>query len=113
MSEPDVTDASTTTVACANPAMMRLRAGKLHRRTAHPGGISDTTHPAATMCWCSRRLLGGYGRCALPASTATVAPPPSSAPACAAESTPSAMPDTTVTPATASSRPSDRAASSP
>src|SRR5665213_3321903 len=44
-------------------------------------------------------------------STATVPPPPSSAPWCAAASTPRAMPLTTVTPAAASSAPRSRAVS--
>src|SRR3954447_16660003 len=48
-----------------------------------------------------------------PASTATVGPPACSAPSCAALSIPSAIPLTTVTPAAASPRPSDRAISSP
>ena len=75
-----------------------------------PGGISDTTAPAAISRACSPRIRAGYGVSAPPASTATgaaaatgaVAAPSatggtagraSSAPACAAESIPSAMPE--------------------
>ena len=38
--------ASTTTVACARPATIRLRAGKRHGAGSTPGGYSETTRPA-------------------------------------------------------------------
>ena len=55
----------------------------------------------------------GYGRSAPPASTATGGAVPSSAPLWAAASTPSASPDTTLTPAADRPRPMSCATVSP
>ena len=113
--DPDFVAASTTIVIVESAAMMRLRAGKHQRWAVKPGGISDTTAPAAISRAWSPRIRAGYAVSAPPASTATGARRrrrrrgavgdrrrrghASSAPACAAESIPSAMPDTTGSPA--------------
>ena len=125
--DPDFVAASTTIVIVESAAMMRLRAGKHHRCAVKPGGISDTTAPAAISRRWSPRIRAGYGVSAPPASTATgaaaagaapwatggTAGHASSAPAWAAESIPSAMPDTTGSPADVRPRPSERETSSP
>ena len=98
--------------------MMRLRAGKHQRWPVKPGGISDTTAPASISRACRLRIRAGYAVSAPPASTATGAATAarrraSSAPAWAAESIPSAIPETTGSPAAARPRPSERETSSP
>ena len=116
ISDPDFVAASTTIVIVESAAMIRLRAGKHQRCAVNPGGISDTTAPAAISRACSPRIRAGYAVSAPPASTATgaaAAGRASSAPAWAAESIPSAMPDTTGSPADVSPRPSERETSSP
>ena len=55
ISAPLRSRASTTTVACASPATMRLRAGKRQGAGSTPGAYSETTSPA-------RGDLGGEGR---------------------------------------------------
>ena len=57
--DPDRSPASTTTVIAASAAMMRLRAGNIHRRTLVPGAISDTAAPVATIRRCRARLPAG------------------------------------------------------
>ncbi len=49
ISDPDPSAASTTTVASHRPAMIRLRAGKLHRNGRWPGGSSDMSTPLTAM----------------------------------------------------------------
>ena len=52
MSEPERSVASTTTTTRASAAISRLRAMKAQRWIPTPGGISDTTAPAArTAAW--------------------------------------------------------------
>ena len=116
ISDPDRVAASTTIVTVASAAMIRLRAGKHQRWPVNPGGISDTTAPASISRACRLRIRAGYAVSAPPASTATGEPAAggaSSAPACAAESMPSAIPETTGRPAAVRPRPSARETSSP
>ena len=54
MSDPDGSAASTSTTMSASPAMIRLRAGKLHLNGRLPGGISETIAPRAAIRSCSR-----------------------------------------------------------
>ena len=51
--------ASTTSVIRASPAMMRLRAGKLHRYGSVPGGSSESTSPSARTRSCRERWRRG------------------------------------------------------
>ena len=60
-SAPDHSPASTTTVIAASAAMMRFRAGNIHRHTPAPGPTSDTAAPPATMRRCRRALAGRIG----------------------------------------------------
>ena len=73
-----------------------LSAHDIQIRVATPGPSSDTTAPAERISRCSRRADAGYGRSGALPSTAIVGPPHCSAPSWAAESTPAAMPLTTV-----------------
>ena len=78
-------------------------AKKLYRVGATPGAYSLMTLPPRSMISrISGRFSGGYGLSPPPPSTATVRPPASSAPRCAQASMPSAMPETTHMPASAS-----------
>ena len=115
MSDPERVAASTTMVRVESAAMMRLRAGKHQRWPPKPGGISDTTAPCSIRRACRWRMRAGYAVSAPPARTATGGAPgvASSAPRCAAESIPSAIPDTTGTPAPVRLRPSEVETSSP
>ena len=56
---PEPIRAATTTVMSASAAMIRLRAGNIHRRAGTPGPSSDTTAPAARISVCSSRPEGG------------------------------------------------------
>ena len=49
ISEPERSRASTTTVIAPSAAMIRLRAGKVHRRGRVPGGSSPITGPLSTI----------------------------------------------------------------
>ena len=49
ISAPLRSRASTTTVAAARPATIRLRAGKRHGAGSTPGGYSDTITPDSTI----------------------------------------------------------------
>jgi hypothetical protein len=112
MREPERSSASTTITAAESAAMIRLRAGNAQRITDAPGGISEMAQPAARIALYRRSLLRGYTRSAPPARTATVGPPTSRAPTCEAESTPSAIPLTTVIPEAARPWPRSFATSS-
>ena len=94
--------------------MIRLRAEKHQRRAPKPG--RQLGHDAAARRRprrAARALRAGYGDVGAAGEHRDGRPPASSAPACAAESTPSASPETTGTPAADSPRPSARATSSP
>ena len=88
------------------PATIRLRAGKRHGAGSTPGAYSETIRPRRAI---SRGELGVRPGIvavdAAPEHGDRCAPPlRSSAPRCAAASTPRARPETTTTPAAASSR---------
>ena len=124
INEPDWSAASTTSVPCASPAIKRLRLGKLDGSGGVPSRYSLTSRPRCAMRCASSRCLAGYTRSSPVPTTATVATVvtvanapsagmPSSAPSCAAPSTPSARPDTIVSPACASALEKCRALAAP
>ena len=86
--------------------MRRLRSGKWWASGARPGGYSVSRQPRAAISSASGGVLRagrrGPGPHPTPRRSARL---PASAPRCAAASTPRAMPETTATPAAASSRP--------
>ena len=109
VSEPERSAASTTTVTYDSAAMMRLRATKHQRIGPKPG--RELRHDAAALARPRRRASAcstGTATSAPHASTATTPLGASSAPVWAAESIPSASPDTIGTPAADSPRPSAR-----
>ena len=59
ISEPERAAASTTTVIPASAAMIRLRAGKVQRQGAAPGGNSEMTRPCSQICRQSERCAAG------------------------------------------------------
>ena len=117
MREPDLSAASTTSVPCASPAMMRLRLGKWCASAGVPSGNSLSNRPWRAMRWASAWWRAGYTRSRPVPTTATVAKvwagASARAPSCAAASMPSAMPETTQQPASRSARPNWCACCSP
>ena len=99
MSEPLFSPASITTTARDNPLMIRLRRGKNCACGGVPGTSSLTTAPSCSISRARPACSRGYTTSTPDPSIATVAPPPVSAPRCAAESTPRASPLTTTRPA--------------
>ena len=59
MSAPLRSRASTTTVATASPATIRLRAGKRHGAGSTPGAYSETTRPRSAIRAASARCAAG------------------------------------------------------
>ena len=59
ISEPERAAASTTTVIPASAAMIRLRAGKVQRHGAAPGGSSERTRPLSQIRRQSERCAAG------------------------------------------------------
>ena len=110
---PDRAAASTTRVPALRAATRRLRTRKRCRAGVAPGGYSVSTRPVRAMWSISVLWVGGYDRSMPHARTATVRPPTARAPRCAAPSTPSAAPETTVTPWSASSADQSRATHRP
>jgi hypothetical protein len=112
--EPERSVASTTMVIALMAAMIRLRAGKCQRAGRAPNAASEmAAPPSRRIVACRLRALGGYATSAPPARTATVCPPASSAPRCAAVSIPKAMPLTTTRPAAATEPASSKAIARP
>ena len=105
ISDPDAGAASTTSVPCARPEIMRLRLGKLAASGGVPRGYSLTSNPCAAIRRARSRCCLGYTRSNPVPTTAMVAGVVSCsvaavrAPSCAAASMPSASPDTMVRPA--------------
>ncbi len=97
ISEPDFSLASITTTARDSPLIRRLRIGKNSGSGGVAGGYSLTTMPSRAICAASGSCSAGYMRSNPDPRTAAVRPV-SSAPRCAAESTPRARPLTTVMP---------------
>ena len=88
-SVPLAARASTTRVNRARPLIRRLRSGKCAAYAGVPGGCSESHAPfEARMRRARPRLPTGEGSSRPDARTATVAPPPSSAPLWAAASMP-------------------------
>ena len=116
ISEPPRSRLSTTTRTSLSAARMRLRSGNRNGSGAVPGGHSDSSRPRSRDLGPQLGvLLAGTARrarCRRPPTGARPAPP-RSAPRWAAPSMPLASPDTTATPASASSRPSAAAMSRP
>ena len=116
MSAPDPTGASTTTVTSPSAAIVVSRCAKVHRWGGASGGNSEMSAPCErTACASRRRRPRASARYdVMPApSTATVRPCASSAPACAALSTPCARPETTTIPASAHAEASSRVTRAP
>lgn len=109
ISEPDARAASTTSVPCDRPEMMRLRLGKLGANGGVPRGYSLTSKPCRAMRCAKSRWRLGYTRSnPVPTTAMVVGASPSfrersgaigaRAPSWAAASTPSARPETIVSP---------------
>ena len=114
ISEPPRSRLSTTTRTSLRPAMMRLRIGNRNGSGAVPGGHSDNSTPRSPTAAHRPAWTRGYGRSSPLPTTPTGRPTGvAMTPRCAAPSMPFASPDTTVTPAAASSRPSPNAVSRP
>ena len=91
VSEPERSVASTTTVAAASPAMIRLRATKHQRYGVKPGGSSETTAPRSDELAVqapARRRVRDVGAAGEHGDRPRPAPCADSAPTWAAESTP-------------------------
>ncbi len=86
--------------------MIRLRIGKKNACGSVPGASSLSTAPRESICRTSAACSLGYAMSGPQPSTPTVAPFASSAPRCAAASTPRARPLTTTMPREARSAPS-------
>ena len=84
------------------PAISRLRIGKMHSYGSPGANSLISAPPCANIARRSAVFGAGYSSFGGQASTATVTPPPSKAPECAAASMPTAPPLITVTPAAAS-----------
>ena len=115
MSAPLSRAACTTTTASDSPDTIRLRAGSSRGYAGVPSGCSDTSAPPAARMRSKSVAVArrGTARPRPVPSTATVWPPASSAPRCAAASIPAAPPETIETPARASPAARSRATSSP
>ena len=113
MSEPDRSGASTTTVSRGEPGDDPVARGE--RPLHEPRARRQLGHDAAVGRDppVERALAGGVGPVGAAGEHRDRGPGASSAPACAAQSMPSAMPLTTVIPAAASPRPNSAATSSP
>ena len=108
ISEPPRSRLSTTTSTSLSAARMRLRSGKRNGSGGVPGGHSDSRTPGRRPRPTARRWRAGTAcpdRCRRP-PTGGRAVGPQQRPRWAAPSMPLASPDTTTTPAAASSRPS-------
>ena len=102
ISEPERGAASTTTTPSASPEMIRLRRGKSGAPAAAPSGRSLTTAPLAAIPR-PRRVLGGIGHVDPRRDHRDRRAVGGQRPPCAAVSMPRARPETTTSPALASS----------